>query len=132
MAVYKATHCYPMLNNFDARIVATAERTKPAEYLKCKIDTSNKPITGYSIRILDSLNNQLFPYGDSYAQISPVSELSGLIENEDYINTGLNGSFLHIPFFQNRDHLLYDGSVDGERLLLSYNAIFLFFKSNMK
>lgn len=99
MAVYKATYCYPFLNTFDGRVTATTGISTPAEYLKCKIETSNKIITGYSIEIYDDNNNRIFPYNDLYKIISPVIELPQSLGKD--INTGYNGTYLHIPFFQN-------------------------------
>lgn len=113
MAVYKATYCYPYLNTLDIRVAATDPAAVPAEYLGCKIDTSNSPITGYSIRLLDDDNNQIFPVQAEH--ISPISELQSLIDYEENgINSGLNGTQLKIPFFQN----------NGKKMLESYNAIY--------
>ena len=113
MAVYKATYCYPYLNTLDIRVSATDPAAVPAEYLGCKIDTSNSPITGYSVRLLDDNNNQIFPVQAEH--ISPISELQSLIDYEkDGINSGLNGTQLKIPFFQSRDR----------KMLESYNAIY--------
>ena len=113
MAVYKATYCYPYLNTLDIRVSATDPAEVPAEYLGCKIDTSNSPITGYSVRLLDDNNNQIFPVQAEH--ISPISELQSLIDYEkDGINSGLNGTQLKIPFFQSRDR----------KMLESYNAIY--------
>ena len=113
MAVYKATYCYPYLNTLDIRVSATDPAAVPAEYLGCKIDTSNSPITGYSVRLLDDNNNQIFPV--QAGRISPISELQSLIDYEkDGINSGLNGTQLKIPFFQSRDR----------KMLESYNAIY--------
>ena len=103
MAVYKATYCFPFLNNANIRNTDYHIR----DFLKCQVDTSNKDVTGYKIRILDSNNNQIFPIGQEY--ISPISELRDYInENSEYgldwgddINTGLNGTYLEIPFFRN-------------------------------
>ena len=53
MAVYKATYCYPFLNSFDGRVTATSEDSTPSQNLKCKIESSNKLITGYTIEIYD-------------------------------------------------------------------------------
>lgn len=106
MAVYKATYCYPMLNSLDIRITESSEMGQPYEWLKCKIDSSNKEITGYKIRVLDSSNNQIFPFPElstdlQAKEISPVSELRSLeVEDDAYANSGLNGTFLYIPFFQ--------------------------------
>ena len=47
MAVYKATYCNPMLSNLDIRVASTGEFSQPCEWLTCKIDSSNKKITGY-------------------------------------------------------------------------------------
>lgn len=130
MAVYKATYCYPFLGSCDIR-VAPGE----TQWITCKVDSSNKKITGYRISIYDENNNLIFPYysaSDAQTQfqkrdwnISPVSELlygdrlsrdSGgnlvMIEedgeteirlpSQEYLtNSGLNGSYLNLPFFQN-------------------------------
>ena len=103
MAVYKATYCFPFLNNANIRNTDIHIR----DFLKCQVDTSNKNVTGYKIRILDSNNNQIFPIGDEY--ISPISELREYINTVpkygldwgDDTNTGLNGTCLEIPFFRN-------------------------------
>ena len=94
MAIYKATYCYPLLNSLDIRIVANSaeELIAPYQLLKCKVDSSNKTVTGYKIRIIDGANNQVFPVannGEGY--ISPLSELPSFGGD---INTGLNGSGL--------------------------------------
>lgn len=99
MAVYKATYCYPFLNTFDGRVTATSENSTPAQYLKCKIESSNKIITGYSIEILDENNNTIFPYSAATSKISPVVELQQDLGKD--INSGYNGTYLNIPFFQN-------------------------------
>lgn len=115
MAVYKATYCYPFLTSVDARVatIIGTSGAKPASYLKCKIDTSNKNITGYRIRLIDSDNNQIFPIEGQEGKISPISELG---QDSNGNNTGVNGTFLNIPFFQNyhTDH----------RLKTSYNNIY--------
>lgn len=127
MAVYKATYCYPFLNTFDGRVTATTEMTTPAQYLKCKIETSNKIITGYSIEIYDENNNRVFPYSDAYKKVSPIVELPQELGNE--INTGYNGTYLHIPFFQN--DAVRIKSADG-LAGASYNAVYYIprFKAN--
>lgn len=119
MAVYKATYCYPFLNTFDARVTATTKISTPAQYLKCKIESSNKLITGYSIEIFDENNNRVFPYNDSSAKISPIAELPQTLGAN--INTGYNGTYLNIPFFQNSGARLI--SSDGT-VATSYNAVY--------
>lgn len=127
MAVYKATYCSPLLNSLDIRIVASAAGETPCEWLTCKIDSSNKLITGYKVRILDSLNNQIFPSsGDG--KISPISELPRDPDDE-YTNSGLNGTILKIPFFQNNN---YSNNEDERQMVLpSFNAVYYtpFYKS---
>ena len=108
MAVYKATYCYPFLNSIDPRVTEGDTIEAPRQYLKCKVDTSNKNVTGYKITILDHDNNIIF----DGAQISPILELpQGL---GDGINTGVNGTYLYIPFFQTYKKIL----------LKSYNALY--------
>ena len=115
MAVYKSTRCYPFLNSLDVRVTQTPGSTEiPVQYLKCKVDTSNKKITGYKIRILDEANNVVF----NPKYISPISELQegemqSIFQNNGN-NSGLNGTYLYIPFFQSFDN----------KKTLSYNAIY--------
>ena len=131
MAVYKATYCYPFLGSCDLR-VAPGE----TQWITCKVDSSNKKITGYRITIYDENNKMIFPYYDPSStksiyhkkdwNISPISELSygGVLLRDDngnlvmvetngitkiklpsqeYLtNSGMNGSYLNLPFFQNR------------------------------
>lgn len=133
MAVYKATYCYPFLGSCDIR-VAPGE----TQWITCKVDSSNKKITGYRITIYDENNNLIFPHYDPSSSsniyhkkdwnISPISELSygGILprdENgnlviigedgtkikklpsQEYLtNSGMNGSYLNLPFFQNQNN----------------------------
>ena len=132
MAVYKATYCYPFLGSCDIR-VAPGE----TQWITCKVDSSNKKITGYRITIYDENNNLIFPHYDPSSNsniyhkkdwnISPISELSygGILprdENgnlaimrtdgtkiklpsQEYLtNSGMNGSYLNLPFFQNQNN----------------------------
>ena len=132
MAVYKATYCYPFLGSCDIR-VAPGE----TQWITCKVDSSNKKITGYRITIYDENNKLVFPYYDPASKIdayrrkdwniSPISELSygGILPRDDngdlviveedgktkiklpsqeYLtNSGVNGSYLNLPFFQNQN-----------------------------
>lgn len=132
MAVYKATYCYPFLGSCDIR-VARGE----TQWITCKVDSSNKKITGYRITIYDENNNLIFPHYEASSttnlyhkkdwNISPISELSygGLLPRDDdgnlvmieedgttkiklpsqeYLtNSGMNGSYLNLPFFQNKN-----------------------------
>lgn len=115
MAVYKPTYCFPFATGVDARVAIgkTPDET-PVKYISCKVDTSNKNITGYKIRILTD-NNQVVFEGN---EISPISELLDLhLEESDLnaeLNSGINGTYLRIPFFQN----------NRTKLSESYNAIY--------
>ena len=132
MAVYKATYCYPFLTSYDVRLASfntfTGQAEKPVKWLSCKVDSSNKTITGYSIRILNEYNEVIFPV-EGHEYISPISELKADLNNGVYqlggvdllnqewkVNTGLNGTYLNIPFFQahNRNSVI----------LKSVNAIY--------
>ena len=122
MAVYKATYCYPLLNGLDIRTAANASTQHPCEWLTCKINSSNKKITGYKIRILDSANNQIFPTPLAYEDGGYISEVSALQavlpadERGGDLNSGLNGTILEIPFFQNHSQ--------DQRLSDSFNAVY--------
>ena len=124
MAVYKATYCYPNLSAVDIRTAMKGEADEPVKYLKCKVDTSNKDVTGYSVRLLDGDNNVVF----ESARISPVSELQTLAAHDLYevsgTNSGMNGTYLQIPFFQNADLGKGDGNVLSAMLLHSFSAVY--------
>ena len=124
MAVYKATLCYPFLNSIDIRTAQYKDYiSQPVQLLTCQIDSSNTEITGYKIKILSSENQQVFPVdenGDPVTdeKISPISELQisslGYDEDKLTINSGLNGTTLRIPFFQN----------ESSKLTSSWNAVY--------
>ncbi len=108
MAVYKSTHCYPFLSNVDIRLAQVeGNNNYPVQFLTCKVDTSNKNITGYSIRVLSEDNKQVFPFNNGKAIISPISELQtgnmAIHYKEGDTNSGVNGTYLKIPFFQNKE-----------------------------
>jgi len=124
MAVYKATYCYPFLDSIDIRVAVDSSELQPCKWLSCRIDSSNKKIIGYKIRILDSANNQVFPSAnsnDGKGYISTVEELQIGGLSDSSTNTGLNGSVLRIPFFQN---LYYSESDDNQMKLPSLNAVY--------
>lgn len=124
MAVYKATLCYPFLNSIDIRTAQYKDYiSQPVQLLTCQIDSSNTEITGYKIKILSSDNQQVFPVdaeGNPVddEKISPISELQnsslGYDEDKLNINSGLNGTTLRIPFFQNYNN----------KLTSSFNAVY--------
>lgn len=123
MAVYKATYCYPFLNTVDARVTVSEAFKTTAQYLKCKVDSSNINVTGYKIRILDGDNNVIFPLDEG--NISPIAELASLINANDGTNTGVNGTFLQIPFFQNFAAPMLKDEISGDHdFIKSYNAIY--------
>lgn len=111
MAVYKPTLCYPFLNSFDPRLVATNTNGLPTEWLKCKIETSNKNVTGYKVKVLDQDNEVVF----EGAEVSPISELQKAVYDPN-TNTGVNGTYLNIPFFQLMS--------EQNRYYKSYNSIY--------
>lgn len=108
MAVFKPTNCSPYLTSFDITYLEEGPI-----YFQCKIDTSNTKIDGYAITVYDNDNNQVFPHsGNAVDNISYIQGLyqdttrMGSIISDDGIsdlNTGLNGSYLKIPFVVNSD-----------------------------
>lgn len=106
MAVFKPTNCSPYLTSFDITYLEEGPI-----YFQCKIDTSNTNIDGYAITVYDSDNHQIFPFsGNAVDNISYIKDLhydttkNGSIISDDGIsdlNTGLNGSYLKIPFVVN-------------------------------
>lgn len=124
MAVYKASYCFPLSNSLDIRVAVNSLDKTPCEWFTCKVDSSNKQITGYKIRILDSANNQIFPSAssnDGKGYISPISELPQ-DPSDRFVNSGQNGSVLKIPFFQNYN---YDAAALSNQMKLpSFNAVY--------
>ena len=112
MAVYKPTQCYPYLTAVDMRVGADPV------YFTCKVNTSNKNITGYQVILLDGNNNQIFPKPPSDDnstphKISPLSELLDITIDAN-VNTGVNDTYIQVPLIQAFD----------EMCLLSYNCIY--------
>ena len=108
MAIYKPTDCSPFNGTFD---VSENSADLPIIF-ECKVDTSNTIVTGYSIEIYDSNNELVFPSegrtsGPIESNITYLSDLrpyvinnfSSLMPNLRNINSGLNGTYLEIPFY---------------------------------
>lgn len=127
MAIYKPTNCSPYLTTFDSRVEAGSP-----QFFECRVDSSNKNADGYSIILYDEDNEQVFPVRGvsgtganttwtNVAQdenITFVSDLTAITGNgirsvDEYyyiqssgytnLNTGINGTYLRIPFFMNVD-----------------------------
>lgn len=111
MAIFKPTDCSPFNGTFD---ISENSADLPIIF-ECKVDTSNTIVTGYSIEIYDSNNELVFPSG-SNREVGPVTSnvtylsdlkpyvinnFSSLLPNLRNINSGLNGSYLEIPFYVN-------------------------------
>lgn len=107
MAIYKPTDCSPFNGTFDL------SSDLPIIF-ECKIDTSNSPVTGYSIEIYNSNNEIIFP--DSNRTTGPIeSNVTYLTDLKEYVknkfpllvsnirnvNSGLNGTVLEIPAIVN-------------------------------
>ena len=113
MAIYKPTNCTPFLTTFDLRV----ESRDPA-FFECRIDSSNRNVAAYSVVVYDEDNVQVFPIDASgnpvpadqnISFVSYLGEKTGnnstqyLINNTgySYLNTGINGTYLRIPFVVN-------------------------------
>ena len=99
--IYKPTSCEPLLLTFDA--------TQTPFFLECQIDSANTKVDAYSIKLLNSENNEVvFGHEDDEFEetVTLISDLKTYFDTNyasygvGYINlnTGLNGSFLKIPF----------------------------------
>ena len=130
MAVFKPTNCSPYLTAFDITYL-----DEGPIYFQCKIDTSNTKIDGYAITVYDNDNNQVFPHsGNAVDNISYIKDLyqdttrmGSIISNDGIsdLNTGLNGSYLKIPFVVNgtqynkltnstrKNVVVYNKKIDG-------------------
>lgn len=108
MAIYKPTDCSPFNGTFD---ISKNSADLPIIF-ECKVDTSNTIVMGYSIEIYDSNNNLIFPptsreQGPVKNNVTYLSDLRPYVAtnfqsplpNLKNINSGLNGSYLEIPFY---------------------------------
>ena len=107
MAIYKPTDCSPFNGTFDL------SADLPIVF-ECKIDTSNSPVTGYSIEIYNSNNEIIFPgvnrtTGPIKSNVTYLTDLKkyvqnkfpSLVSNIRNVNSGLNGTILEIPAIVN-------------------------------
>ena len=96
MAIYKPTYCYPYGGNIDFCV----DPDTKAIYLQCKINTSNKKVTGYRLILADNEGNTVW----EPKYISPIEDLAltdyGNRKEDDH-GVGFNGDTLIIPLVQN-------------------------------
>ena len=124
MAIYKPTDCSPFNGTFDA----TAD--KPIIF-ECKVDTSNTKVTGYTIEIYDSDTNQkVFPGSSSSAATELKNRITYLPDLKTYVsnkfpsvvlgignaNTGLNGTYIEIPFYVEQVDKTNDSTVGRNQM----------------
>lgn len=127
MSIYKPTNCRPFADAVDITksfLRIYMDRSDPEDpvwevpqpsgaYLTCKLETSNTRVIGYRVRLYE--NDRLIFSG---AKVSPISELPKF-EDDPTVNSGINGTYLAVPFFQpykfkERDLFLSE----------SYNAVY--------
>lgn len=107
MAIYKPTDCSPFNGTFDL------SADLPIVF-ECKVDTSNSPVTGYSIEIYNNNNEIIFPgtnrtTGPIKSNVTYLTDLKeyvknkfpSLVSNIRNVNSGLNGTVLEIPAIVN-------------------------------
>ena len=122
MAIYKPTDCSPFNGTFDL------SADLPIIF-ECKIDTSNSPVTGYSIEIYNSNNEIIFPgvnrtIGPIKSNVTYLTDLkeyvknkfSSLVSNIRNVNSGLNGTVLEIPAIVNSSDVDNDTTVGRNQI----------------
>lgn len=122
MAIYKPTDCSPFNGTFDL------SSDLPIVF-ECKIDTSNSPVTGYSIEIYNSNNEIIFPgvnrtTGPIKSNVTYLTDLKkyvqnkfpSLVSNIRNVNSGLNGTVLEIPAIVNRSDVDNDTTVGRNQI----------------
>lgn len=124
MAVFKPTNCSPYLTAFDMLNIDNG-----IYYFSCKIDTSNTNIGGYSITIYDNDNNQVFPYNSDSTldqKISLLNELKkDIILDDYYINSGLNGTYLKLPVFVDKNKYAFNlSNIDQNIIYIKDNKAY--------
>lgn len=122
MAIYKPTDCSPFNGTFDL------SSDLPIVF-ECKIDTSNSPVTGYSIEIYNSNNEIIFPgvnrtTGPIKSNVTYLTDLKkyvqnkfpSLVSNIRNVNSGLNGTVLEIPAIVNSSDVDNDTTVGRNQI----------------
>lgn len=122
MAIYKPTDCSPFNGTFDL------SADLPIIF-ECKIDTSNSPVTGYSIEIYNSNNEIIFPgvnrtTGPIENNVTYLTDLKkyvknkfpSLVSNIRNVNSGLNGTVLEIPAIVNSSDVDNDTTVGRNQI----------------
>lgn len=125
MAIYKPTDCSPFNGTFDI----SNNSTDIPIFLECKVDTSNSVVNAYSIAIFNSENEQIFPTaGTKFAdKVTLLADLKTYYENNyssrgyRNLNTGLNGTYIRIPFIVNA--LSIDGTVKNNQMSRSGSSL---------
>lgn len=102
MAIYKPSNCAPFLS--------TQDLTQPFN-ISCELNTSNERVTGYKLKILDSLNNTIFE-GKQFDPIDLIT--SG--------NTGLNGSVLTLPVVIDDNGTLNHNTIQYNKTTKTYTV----------
>ena len=96
MAIYKPTYCYPSGGNVDFCV----DPDTKAIYLQCKVNTSNKKVTGYRLSLTDSSGEEIWS-PKLVSSIANVGDFDyGDKKFEDH-GTGFNGDVLTLPLVQN-------------------------------
>ena len=124
MAIYKPTYCYPYGGNVDFCV----DPDTKAIYLQCKINTSNKKVTGYKLVLADGEGNTIWEpkYVSPIGIIkTPQEEIIDVLDYVDYgpqkgkgHGEGFNGDTLIIPFIQNLQ------SFTGASVYFSSNCLY--------
>ena len=122
MAIYKPTDCSPFNGTFDL------SADLPIVF-ECKVDTSNSPVTGYSIEIYNSNNEIIFPgvnraTGPIESNVTYLTDLKkyvknrfpSLVSNIRNVNSGLNGTVLGIPAIVNSSDVDNDTTVGRNQI----------------
>ena len=123
--IYKPSNCHPFASAIDiTKTFLRLEKKDRGEwgqgvpeavYLTGKVETDNKTVIGYKVRLY--LDGNLVFEGKKF---SPFSELPKF-DDDKTVNTGRNGTYFAIPFFQ------CAGISDwGDNIFktLSYNALY--------
>ena len=111
MAIYKPTNCHPFADAIDiTRAFLTVEKKENGTwgvkqpdpvYLTCKLETGNTSAIGYKVRLY--VGGNLAFEG---SKVSPINELPAFADDAT-VNSGVNGTYLAIPFIQHSDSAYY-------------------------